>query len=169
VRVNSSGSRAILLVILLAALAWRLAGCSRADRLRRDRASCPISASISKSRGSFLAGDGFSFTDPRFTDRVYAYRTPGYPLLLAACRADVRAVRIVQAVIDTLTVLAAYLLARRALPPLACVFAAALVAFNPFLIYFCGLLLSETLFTAMLAWGTVLLLRRSTLAGSAAA
>jgi hypothetical protein len=33
-----------------------------------------------------------------------------------------------------------------------------LVAINPFLIYFSGLLLSETLFTAMLAWGMVLLL-----------
>src|SRR5207247_7605124 len=37
-------------------------------------------------------------------------------------------------------------------------FAAALVAFNPFLIYFTGLLLTETLFTAMLAWSMVLLL-----------
>jgi hypothetical protein len=35
--------------------------------------------------------------------------------------------------------------------------AAALVAVNPFLIYFGGLILSETLFTAMLAWGMYLL------------
>ncbi len=41
------------------------------------------------------------------------------------------------------------------------VFAAAIVAFNPFLIYFTGLILTETLFTAMLAWGLVLLTARS--------
>jgi len=34
------------------------------------------------------------------------------------------------------------------------------VAFNPFLIYFSGLLLTETLFTAMLAWGMALLCAR---------
>lgn len=48
-----------------------------------------------------------------------------------------------------------------------------LVAFNPWLVYFCGLLLTETLFTAMLAWGLVLLSvrwpqrRRGLLAGIA--
>jgi len=36
--------------------------------------------------------------------------------------------------------------------------AAGIVAVNPYLIYFSGLLLSETLFTAMLAWSFVLLL-----------
>src|SRR4051794_16721292 len=35
--------------------------------------------------------------------------------------------------------------------------AAAIVAVNPFLIYFSALLLSETLFTAMLAWAMVLM------------
>jgi hypothetical protein len=38
--------------------------------------------------------------------------------------------------------------------------AAVLGAFNPFLVYFCGLILSETLFTASLAWGMVLMTRR---------
>ena len=42
--------------------------------------------------------------------------------------------------------------------PGAPLFAALLVAINPFLIYFSGLILSETLFTAMLAWGMVFLL-----------
>jgi hypothetical protein len=37
--------------------------------------------------------------------------------------------------------------------------AAAAVAFNPFLIYFSALLLSETLYTALLVWGCVLLAR----------
>jgi 4-amino-4-deoxy-L-arabinose transferase-like glycosyltransferase len=95
---------------------------------------------------------------------VYAFRTPGYPLFVTMCRADVRVVRIVQALIDTSTVLAAYLLALRGLPPAASMLAALFVAFNPFLVYFSGLVLTETLFTAMLAWGMALLLRRSTIA-----
>jgi 4-amino-4-deoxy-L-arabinose transferase-like glycosyltransferase len=53
--------------------------------------------------------------------------------------------------------LAAFLLARRWLAEAPSLLAAALVAFNPFLIYFSGLLLSETLFTAMLAWAMVLI------------
>lgn len=106
---------------------------------------------------SVLRGEGFSFTDPRFGQRVYAYRTPGYPLLLAATGANVRIARIVQAILDTSSVLAVYLLARRWLVPGASVFAAALVAFNPFLVYFSGLILTETLFTTMLAWGMLLI------------
>jgi 4-amino-4-deoxy-L-arabinose transferase-like glycosyltransferase len=39
--------------------------------------------------------------------------------------------------------------------------AAAIVAINPFLIYFSGLILSETLFTAMLTWGMLLLVGSS--------
>ena len=106
---------------------------------------------------SLLSGEGFSFTDPRFDQRVYAHRTPGYPLLLAAAGASVRAARIVQAVLDTSTVLAVYLLARRWLSHHASVVAAALVAFNPFLVYFSALILTETLFTTMLAWGMLLI------------
>jgi len=118
---------------------------------------------------NLLAGNGFEYFDPRFGQTVRAFRTPGYPLFLAACRTSVHAARAVQAVIDTCTVLAAFLLASATYrekgrssqsrcipaPPL---LAAALVAFNPFLIYFSALLLSETLFTAMLAWAMVLLI-----------
>jgi 4-amino-4-deoxy-L-arabinose transferase-like glycosyltransferase len=156
-------ARVILGLILLAALAIRLAwGLTRptddaaVDQLPDQREYLQIAR-------SFLAGEGLNFSDPRFAgDRVYAYRTPGYPLFLVACRANIRIARIAQALIDTTTVLAAFLLARRWLPPPACVLAALLVAFNPFLIYFTGLLLTETLFSAMLAWGMVLLLSRST-------
>ena len=92
-----------------------------------------------------------------FQDELRAYRTPGYPLVIAALRGSVRAVRIAQALIDTSTVLAVYLLARRWLAPAAGVLASALAAFNPFLIYFCGLILTETLFTGMLTWGMALI------------
>ena len=106
-----------------------------------------------------LAGNGLQFTDPRFSDVVYAFRTPGYPLFLAACYGNVRIVRGAQAIVDTLTVLAVYLLARRWLPDRASLFAALICAFHPFLIYFTGLLLTETMFTAMLIWAMVSLTR----------
>ncbi|MGN6625245.1 MAG: hypothetical protein ACTHLN_01380 [Tepidisphaeraceae bacterium] len=101
---------------------------------------------------SVLAGKGFCFFDPAFHQTVYAYRLPGYPLFVAACGARVTIVRVVQCVVDISTAWAVYLIARRWLcgPPL--MVAVAFVAFNPFLIYFSSLLLSETLFTAMLAW-----------------
>lgn len=108
-----------------------------------------------------LHGQGLWFIDPRFGDRVYAFRMPGYPLFVAACAGNVRVIRVAQALLDSGTVLAVFLLAcqvmgsgRRRAPLLA----AAIVAFNPMLIYVSGLILSETLFTAMLTWGMVLLL-----------
>ena len=106
---------------------------------------------------NLLAGQGLRFFDERFSEEVYAFRAPGYPLFLAACRGSVRAARIAQALLDTSTVLAAFILARRWLAPGISLIAAVLVAFNPFLVYFTGLILSETLFTALLTWGMVLL------------
>jgi 4-amino-4-deoxy-L-arabinose transferase-like glycosyltransferase len=119
---------------------------------------------------NLLAVHELKLHDARFEQDVYAYRTPGYPLLIAACGGNVRAIRVAQAVLDTSTVLAIYLLARPYITPGASLAAAAFVAFNPFLIYFTALVLTETLFTAMLAWGMVLLAvrrRNFTLAGIA--
>jgi len=99
------------------------------------------------------------FFDPDFGEEVYAFRMPGYPAFIAALGANLRAVRVAQAIIDTSTVLAAFMLARRWLSPRRAVFAAAVVAFNPFLVYFSALILTETVFTAMLAWGMVLMVR----------
>jgi 4-amino-4-deoxy-L-arabinose transferase-like glycosyltransferase len=110
--------------------------------------------------GRSLRGGELSFSDPRFSQRVHAYRTPGYPILIALCNGDIATTRIAQAIIDTSTVLAAWLIARRWLTERASLFAALLVAFNPYLIYFTGLLLTETLYTSMLAWGMALLIAR---------
>jgi len=97
--------------------------------------------------------------DDRFDQWVYAYRTPGYPLLIAACGGRITAVRIVQAILDTSTVLAVYLLCRRWFGGWGPIASGALVAFNPYLVYFSGLILSETLFTCMLTWGMWLVTR----------
>ncbi|MGA2439478.1 MAG: glycosyltransferase family 39 protein [Tepidisphaeraceae bacterium] len=106
----------------------------------------------------FFGDDGLWMVDARFRQTVYAYRTPGYPLLVAVCGAKPAVIRIVQCLLDTSTILAVFLLARRWLSPGGAVFSAAIVAVNPYMIFFTGLILSETLFTAMLCWGLALLI-----------
>ena len=110
---------------------------------------------------NLLSGAGLHYVDERFGQTVHAARTPGYPAFVALCGGSVRAVRIAQALIDTSTALAVYLLTRRLVnrEP-AALLAAVFVAFNPFLVYFSALLLTETLYTATLAWGVVLMLAR---------
>jgi 4-amino-4-deoxy-L-arabinose transferase-like glycosyltransferase len=107
---------------------------------------------------NLLHGQGLHFFDPRFSDEVYAFRTPGYPVFLAVCGGSPRIARIVQSLLDTSTILAVYWLARRWLTRGGSVLAAAIITFNPFMIYFSGLILSETLFTALSTWGALLLL-----------
>ncbi|HYE17130.1 MAG TPA: hypothetical protein VEA69_01735 [Tepidisphaeraceae bacterium] len=105
------------------------------------------------------------FFDGRFGEDVYAYRTPGYPVFVAMCGGNVTVVRVAQALVDTSTVLAIYLLARRFFGARAGLAAGVIVALNPFLIYFTGLILTETLFTAMLAWGMYFMVGRRPLVG----
>lgn len=153
-------SRASLALLLLVSLSLR-AGWG----WTRDVSSAAIDALPDQREYLSLAQNlldhgQLRFLDRRFAEQVYAYRTPGYPFFLAACGARARVARLAQAVLDTSTVLAVYLLGKRLKPEpgTAPLLAAALVAFNPFLIYFSGLLLSETLFTALLAWGMVLII-----------
>jgi len=144
-----------LIALLLVSLAIRLAwGLSRPAELGADLPDQREYLAIAENA---LHGRGFVFRDERFGDDVYAFRSPGYPALVAMCGASPRVVRMAQAVIDTSTVLAIYLLARHWLDRQASLVAAGFVAFNPFLIFFSGLLLTETLFTAVLAWGLALI------------
>jgi 4-amino-4-deoxy-L-arabinose transferase-like glycosyltransferase len=145
---------AVLISALLARLGWCLTRPATVD------ARLPDQFEYLQLGQNLITHHTLSFFDPRFSQHLLAYRTPGYPLLIGAMGAKPIAIRLLQALLDTFTVLAAYLLARRWLGPNWAVFAAAFVAFNPFLIYFTGLILSETLFTAMLAWGLVLLAYR---------
>ena len=109
---------------------------------------------------AIAAGDTMSFTDERFAGRIYASRNAGYPLLIAACGGNVRAVRVAQCLLDISTTLAVFLLAWRWLGERRAIVATALVAFNPLLIYFCGLLLTETFYAALLAWAMLLCSRK---------
>lgn len=155
-------NRPILLLLLTLALLLRLGWGLTLGTSSASIAALPDQQEYLALGRNLLDGQGLRFFDDRSGDWVYAYRTPGYPLFVAACGGNVRALRAVQAVIDVSTVLAVYLLARRLAPQERTwrwggVFAAAFVAFNPFLIYFSGLILSETLFTALLMWGIYLL------------
>lgn len=148
-----------LIAILLLAFALRLGWSLSRPTSDADLASLPDQAEYLSLARNLLHTGTLSFHDPRFDQTVYAYRTPGYPAFVAAFGASPRVVRIAQSLLDTSTVLAVYLLARRLSPQsssLSPLFAAALVAFNPLLIYFTGLLLSETLYTACLTWGVYL-------------
>lgn len=95
------------------------------------------------------------FYDKRFDQSIYAYRMPGYPIFVALCGGSPLVVRIAQAMIDAGNILAAFLLGRKLLSDRVALIAAAFIAINPFLIYFSGLILSETLCTAMIFWGAV--------------
>jgi hypothetical protein len=157
----SDRSRRLLAVVLLMALAVRLGwGITR----RSDAAAIeqlPDQREYLELGDNLLHGRGLVMHDPRFAGPVYAYRTPGYPFLVTLCGAKPVVVRCVQALLDTSVVLAIYLLASRWISGGWSVLAAALVAINPYQIYFSGLILSETLFVAMLCWAMVLLTRRA--------
>src|SRR5687768_18224785 len=95
-----------LWIVLLAALALRVGwGVTRpVDDAAINQ--LPDQREYLDTARTFLNGEGLSFADPRFGQRVYAHRTPGYPLLIAATGGNIRITRIVQAILDTSTVLA---------------------------------------------------------------
>jgi len=153
------GLAIVLLVALVLRMGWALsrpAGDAAIDALPDQREYLSLASNL-------LHGQGLMFIDKRFNDQVFAFRMPGYPVFLAACGANPRIARAVQAVVDTSTVLAVYLLAVLLAPvrrgDAVGLVAAWIVTLNPYLIYFSGLLLSETVFTAMLAWAMYLMLR----------
>jgi 4-amino-4-deoxy-L-arabinose transferase-like glycosyltransferase len=147
------------MILLLASLVVRLTWGQTRPTDPAALSALPDQQQYLELADNLLHGRGLYCYDPRFKSDVYAYRTPGYPLFLAACGASLRVARAAQALLDTSTVLAIYLLASRWLSPRRSCVAAALAAINPLLIYFSALILSETLFVAMLAWGMLLLQR----------
>lgn len=109
---------------------------------------------------SILTGEGFAFVDERFGQAVFAFRLPGYPLLMALCGAEPWVIRVVQALLDGSTVIATALITQRLVGGKSPYVAAVLVALDPFAVYFSALLLSETLFMAMITWGVALVVLR---------
>jgi 4-amino-4-deoxy-L-arabinose transferase-like glycosyltransferase len=167
----SRGTEKFLLALVLAGgLAIRIGWAARQPNDLAALSTLPDQREYLELGTHLRDHEGLWFADPRFLGPVYAYRTPGYPAFIALCKADPRIIRIAQAVLDATTILAIYLLTKKIprrfvdwpsgggeghLIPL---LAAAIIAANPFLIFFSGLILSETLFTAMLAWGMLLLI-----------
>src|SRR5580704_13813649 len=114
-----------LAAILLVSLAARLvAGFLQTDDLSR----LPDQREYLQLGRNLLDGRGLQLFDDRFGQTVLAWRTPGYPAFVALCGADVTIIRFVQAAIDTSTVLAIFLLARRWLSPRGALLAAAIIA-----------------------------------------
>ena len=146
--------RFALIGLLLIALGLRVGFSLSREASDAAIASLPDQREYLDLGRSLLAGNGLAMVDARFADVVRAFRMPGYPSFVAACAGRVTAIRLAQAVVDTSTVLAVFWLGRRWLSAGASLFAAAIVAFDPIHIYFSSLILSETLFASMLAWGT---------------
>ena len=158
---QTAPSRRWLIGLLLVALLVRLGWALHLPASDASLAALPDQAEYLALGRNLLNGRGLQFVDARFGEGglVRAYRTPGYPALVAACGGRLTVIRVAQAFLDTSTVLAAVLLAGRWLRPAFALLAGAAVAANPFLVYFSGLILSETLFISMLVWGMVLLVR----------
>ena len=154
-------ARRWLFVVLAVALAARLGWAASRSVDDRSVDRLPDQREYLSLGRQLLADGTLRFVDPRFGQTVWAYRTPGYPIFVALCGGSARAVRVAQAVLDTGTVLAVWLIAGhwfgRASP--VPVVAAAVIAVNPFYVYFCGLILSETTFTALLAWAVYALVK----------
>lgn len=148
----------ILLVIFLVALVPRILYVIQIETL-------PFSdmADYDRCAMNFLLGDGL-IQSPEYR----AYRTPGYPLLLAAIYsvADNRyqAVYLMQCVLGALTAVLTVLLFLKCFPkiPQKMIFASVaglIMALSDESIFYCGQLLTETLYTLLFVVWVLLLLR----------
>jgi 4-amino-4-deoxy-L-arabinose transferase-like glycosyltransferase len=162
--VKYSGSK-ILLIIFLAGLLLRLGWALHQPNDTASLQALPDQVEYLSLGQNLLLHHTLFFYDHRFDQVVYAYRMPGYPIFIALCGGSPMVVRWIQAIIDASNIFAAYLLARTFLSRKNSLAAAALIAINPFLIYFSGLILSETLCTAMILWSIVLCLSKKNIAG----
>ncbi len=99
----------ILAVALALRVGWAVAqprSAAAIDRLPDQREYLTLAEGL-RHHGSL------ELFDARFGRTVIAYRLPGYPAFVAACGGSVLVVRLAQAAVDTVTVLATFLLARQ--------------------------------------------------------
>ena len=160
-RQATRGVRWALVAILLAGLVIRL---GLAFYLPRDDAflqQLPDQLEYLNLAESLIDQGELVTVDERYAapQPLRAQRMPGYPAMVAACGANVLTVRIVQSLLDVLTAIAAYGLAKSWLPPRSALVAGAAVMFNPFFAFFSQLVLTEAAFACAVAWGMLLLLR----------
>ena len=132
-----------LVVVFLAALMIRGAFVLT----REGGLEFPDEASYMAVAKNFLEGKGLIMGPKR-----QIVRAPLYPLFVALCRSrfapdDIVAIRLIQCVIGALTCLLVYRLGRVAFNAETGWIAAAIAAVYPFFVFYCGLLLTETLFT----------------------
>ena len=146
--------RRTLLLIFLVALTLRGAFVAT----RGNDVAFPDSIEYDHLARSLLAGNGYQEQSSR-----QASRAPGYPVFLAGCYAlgldSPRQVYAIQAIADAAMCMLVALLGRRLFGESAGVVAGLLAACYPYFIFFCGLLLAESLFTLALV-GYILLLAR---------
>jgi 4-amino-4-deoxy-L-arabinose transferase-like glycosyltransferase len=152
---SPSRRRLVIGAVVLLALIVRIAVVYRANRHAPNNASRlgGDEPEYDRFARNLLAGD--------WSD--YPIRGPGYPVLLAALRlvtgGNYDAILYLQAVIGALTVVPAYLLARRIAGDVAGVVCALVIAVHWELALSSGALLSEVLFTPLLLVFLLLLLR----------
>jgi len=152
---------AVLAVALAARLVWALS--------RPEPFTFPdsgryhgVARNIVAGRGMVL-GRAYRYLIPSGDDveTYFAHSDPGYSVFLAGLYTvgldSLRAVRVVQALLDTATVLLIMLLGWRLFGRRAGVAAGAVAALEPLLVFFSGMVLTETLFTFLLTGSLVAL------------
>ncbi len=153
--------RIVVVAVLLAVallLRWGfVATSSVVEPLRADAGQYAQYAANLLSHGTFSL-------EATPSPRPDSFRSPGYPVVLAACQALggdrwQAWVRALQVALGTATVLLTLVLARTVLPFAAAMVAAAGVAFSPHLVVGCGYVLTETVAGFALTLAFVLLAR----------
>lgn len=133
--------KGIVLFIFLVALALRLGWLGYYE----GRFSAADTDNYTDIAVSILEGKGYSYGD-----EPTAFVVPLYPLFLAGIFGlfgeNLLAVQLVQVLLSALTVVLVYLIARRLFDPSAGVIAALIAAAHPWLVFWSGYILTETLF-----------------------
>lgn len=135
-----------------------IAHCPDELRLLRTGATC-IDPDQYLRLGQSILTDGRFWLD----GRPNAFRTPGYPLLVAATGANIKLLVVVQCLLGGLTVLLLGVIGARLAGRFGGLAAAGLQALDVSALLHTGMVMSESLFALLLVLGLWLYLRRSTL------